>query len=167
MKPICPLLVSGLLLLSSIASAAVNNPPPPPDDPPTTCSTGRQVPECGADAARGYRLSCPGLHPNTIESVTRYICQTPTDPVVPVIECVPTANSVLCEAFPIADGNLIFQWEIESADFELTVPVEEGGRFVEIDCSVPWSGTVKVTVINGLSGAASFKSVAAVCASAR
>ena len=168
LKPICPLIVSGLLLLSSIASAEVNNPPIPPDDPPTTCSTGRQNgADCGSEAPRGYRLNCPGLSPNTVVPVIRYLCQTPTDPVIPVLECVTTSGSVRCEGFPSGTTDLLFQWESDAPVGMYITATGENKRFAEIRCTAPWTGAIKVTVINQLSGAASYKSASVSCDAAR
>lgn len=160
------LLIPGLLL--SAMAQAVTNDPPPPDDPPTTCSTGRQSPQCGSEAPRGYRLLCPNIRPNTIVSVIRYICQPPGDPVIPHIECEQLHDSVLCEAFPIDATGLIFQWTLDVQGGGETIPFGDQNRFLGVDCSVAsWSGNVTVQVINELSGASSTKTKAVTCINSR
>jgi len=161
------LLSLGLLLLCSAVSAATNNPPVPDEPPPTTCSTGRPNDSCGLEVPRGYRLRCPDLHPNTLVPVTRYLCQPPADPVIPHIVCEQSPDSLSCEGFPSGAENLVFQWQLDLLTETVITPWGDQNRFVDIDCSTPWSGRITVQVINQNSGASSSKSFQVACLGAR
>lgn len=163
MSMIRPMLFAALMLASMLASAqsATNNPPKPGNNtPPVPCGTGGQL---GCEwSPRGYLLrNCPiittegggpinGLQP----PFTQTLCELPTEPPKPYMECQEFPGYVICEGFPSGSDEMTFQWSVPADLRNITITNigDEKGRMVRLTCSASWSGRIDLRVTNTING---------------
>lgn len=164
------------------AQSSTNNPPNPGNNtPPVSCGTGAE-PMCGLSSRGYLLRNCPiittEVPPDSVDSLsvavepqmvatnepsdpvagfrppfTKVLCSMPVAAPLPYLECQKFSGYVICEGFPSGADELLFQWTTVSAN-KTTIIINQdlAGRFIRIECPVPWSGRIELKVTNTLTG---------------